>query len=1569
MITRKKNVIIFVFVIALLVGIGVGLFCFLNNKTDAAATTYTSESTKYVLSYRQDKRFGPEGYTWFKKPVIYLYGDSYASSSSTTDSPKFMFAPKYVEITLPYFRGGGEGSVTTWVNSIVLTRGSETVFNDTTTYYCDRYNTPAKSQLSGINGGGNYTFTIKMNEDFVGNNQVVTMIASFEIEDEAPVVNLSDDLANYAFTNKNVSVSYSDNYVAYGKYGRTTSASFGSAETAFDSGNTFTSEGNYVVKATDKALNSTQKYFTIDRTKPVLTLNGVENEGVTNTDVRVSWETTVGTGKQRSNSDDIITVLYSFSSSSMPSSATTICSNSQRFSNEGYYYVLIKDRAENSNTYKFLIDKTAPVIDSFKSYISEEFTMTAQDKYSDIQRWEYRFNSEAVQSNEGATVTVGGGASANGVWSFRVIDTVGNYSSWVTVNYAYRDTFENVDKIYNSYYLPSFYVVTLSQKNYPNYYGSYTFGDYDAALRFATQKEWDSRVIVMDGGKAWNYVSTSNENTRQIYTERADLDAAIEKYASKNVSDRKIMGQNGNKLNNPTDSAGVTRVDALTNQLPVLPSLLSGYSDYRYMLAHFEDSLEAPNSIVNGNKVTASIQYLSDGISLRKGTPIELSYGAAFNSVVTEQGWYLITEQDTCGNVEKYLVFLDLQQPDILVQVEFGNGLKERVNFNQAYIEENAGAMRYVAFDFAELTDNIDEFVMLTISGRNLDAQYLLGDELPMLNFENGYNDAYTITAYDRSHNAISFVVYIAGASPTLKNSSLTSETSCTFTVQINDSNNEITDIKLFKVYYDGTEERLQSDSFDTEICAENLVYRMSVGGKYVFEFTDLYGRTVRTNPIFYMKGLPSATLRGVKDGGLTKNDVSITFNLDASAELYALRDGEWVLTELYELSQGVSSKTMRIAASPEMTAVFKVLLFVTTDRNLFTEYFFEIDGIPPTVVIQAENGEFVPPDTVTTQSFSVNWVEPGYKAYVKKSGALTDETYVKGTYIKAAGSYEFTIYDSARNELTFNVTLDNSVSYTLDGNYIIQSDGSYITRNSFVLSLTEPWAEFNVESSNGLPVQNGQIIEIDGVYTIIIKDLYGNALMLKLIVDKTPPEPVILAEDGRIISSGTRLNCAFTVLCYEEDVTIVYSNGAGYYAYDGSPLSDDATYTFTLTDKIGNRKDVLVIIDKNISFRVNGDYAFDENGNYVSRSWLSITISEEMSVFYIMAEDGTKYGAEERLMAEGTYAVVMKDASGNELSGLCLIIDKTPPVITLEGVQLDGATSGNVVVRITGASEAWYSFNGGAKVPIQDGQNFVADGSYSITASDIVKNNAHASFFIDRSVDVTPSREVVFGQIISESISFSFGEPVTAFLKKDGAENLYTRGDISEPGEYELSAKDELGNEKIYSWVIVPQRAREYSIKVGDFFVAVAKDGLVYSAAVNAGILKLNETGTYTLEFNNATARWSLNLEVDRVNPSVEIENTGKSVKISNPNKDGVTYTLYLNGAKKAFNLSKIAELTEKGKYRLVCEDELGNVSEYDFELNYLGGTTVILIVVVCVLVAGGVVAAVLMRFKRKIF
>ncbi len=1468
-------------------------------------------------------------------------------------------------------------------------------------------------------------------------------------------------------------------------------------------------EGTYTVKASGNisagasVVQSASFTFVVDKTPPTGTLTGVTNGGYTNSNVSFNW------------SENGCTATLDGSSYTA----------GKTISAEGSHTIVLTDKAGNSTMYTFTIDKTAPIIDAYNAYTNKSFTLTAKDKFNGVEYWEYRLNSGEILRCDGEALTIGGSISDNGVWEVRVFDFCGNGSAWEIVNHFYRETFGNSDNIRNSYFVPSYFVVTLSQKYYTSCYGSYTFAEYSSAFSFAIQKEWECRVIILDGGSSWNYVTVNNENTRQIYTDINELNSVIDKYARKNIGDRKVMGKNGAVLNNPTDAEGVTRPDALTEQIVELPQLLSDYSSLRFMLAPFSYSLSVPRSYVDGNNSSASIKFISDGISLREESARPLEYGLQLKEIVTEQGWYLITENDVCGNIEQYLIYLDLQQPDFYADVAYGNGVRETIEFNQNFIDSNAGAMRYVEFAVNSLSDNIDSFVMVSIEGRSISEAFVWGDELPVLSYENGYYGAYTITVYDRSNNSLSFVVYIAGEAPSLKNTSLTSETACTFTVQINDNYNEITDVKFFKILFDGTEERIWADSFDAEVCAQNLIYKMNVGGKYVFEFTDLYGRTVRTKPLFYMKGLPSATLRGVKDGGLTKNDVSILYDTDATLELFIYRDGQWVNAELFEYSQGIAGNTVSITAGADTTAIYKALLYLTADRNLFTEYTFEIDGVLPFVEIKTENGDVTVPGTVTTQSFYVTWSESGYTAFYRKQGAVSDMKYVKDMFITAPGTYIFTFYDSARNELTISMTLDNVVSYTLDGNYILLDDGSYITRNSFTFTMSEPWSEFNVETSNGLTVANGQKLDTDGVYRLSVKDMYGNALALTLIVDKMPPVPVIKTGDGETLSAGARTTKNFYVICEEEGVNISYVAGAGnYIAYDGSLIDEVGTYSFRLTDIVGNVTTITITIDREIKYRVNGTYVvrddiyysrlwlqvvaleetsifevvsedgtlidttkritleglyyvvitdiagnsaeltllidktaptarfetasgqvlnngattnepfriiceeqdskitysfnggaavkytdellsesgtyvfsvtdflgtaaelrisvdtgvkltvngtyvIDDAGKYVSKNWLSVTLGEDMQSFYIQAQDGTMLEADGRITAEGEYTVYAKDESGNERK-LVLVIDKTAPVIILEGVVEDGATNELVTVHFEDYSLIYYRYNNSDKIATYDGVRFDAEGSYNIIALDLVGNSVNVSFVIDKHVDVTPSIAFVDGQFITGAVSFTFGESVTAMLAHDGNENLYTRGEIVALGDYALTVTDEVGNVKTFNWSILPEKARSYSINVPDgFTVSIELNGQVVDAVIDGDMLSLTENGNYKLSFVNANSNWQLELCVDNVAPSVQFENTRKSVIISQPNKENMTYTLYYNGAQTTFNLKNSVELTKVGNYRLVCVDEVGNITEYIFELNYLSDISIALICVVSALVVVVIVALVVFRFKRKIY
>ena len=1366
---------------------------------------------------------------------------------------------------------------------------------------------------------------------------------TFEVDLKAPTGTLSG-VGNHEFTSGNVQFYWDE-----------------AGATATLDGNSYakndviSSEGSHVIKLSDEAGNITTYNFTIDRTPPVGVLSGVVDGGGTQGDVSFTWEDSEYATATLIRTGTLNNEVYE---------------KGANIHEEGNYKLRLTDRAKNFTEYSFVIDRTAPNMAGYKPFTNKSINMSATDNYSKVSYWEYRRDGGEIYCSSGTGLTIAEDYDEqfNGIWEIRAVDAVENKTQWYSTKYAYREKFGNSDIIYNTYFIPAYYSVTLSQKNYVNHSGTYEFADYASALSFATQKEWACRVVEVDGGKGWNYVMPNNEYVHDIYTDRTELDSVINKYARANIGERRIMGLNGATLNNPTDTDGVTRADALTRQLSGLPTHLSDFSDYSLMLAHANHCFKMPQSVVDGNKSTLKVQFVSDGISVRLSAPKTLEYGEKLSTVVAEQGWYIIEESDLCGNVERYLAYIDYQQPQIRAEVMFGSGATEIINFDESFIMENKDAMRYLSFDIKELSDNIDDYVMLTIDGRGLSAaQYVWGDELPILKYENGFYGAYTVTIYDRSFNVLEFVVYIAGAAPSLTNTSLTNDTSCTFTIQVNDNKNEIKDVRLYKVFYDGTRERLNEDSVGNSICAENLVYKMTVGGKYVFEFSDLYGRNVCIPPIFYMKGLPIATLRGVRDGGITKNDVRITFDTTCTAELSVLKSGEWIQTDLYAITEGITQNTLSITASRDTTAVYKVFLYVTDDRNLFTEYTFEIDAILPEATIRTESGGTVEQNTVTIENFYLTWEEAGYSVWYRRSGAVTDDTYLKDTIIKTSGTYMFTVLDAVRNELTFTVTLDKSVDYTLDGtSYTFLEDGSLITRGNFVFTVLEPWSLFEVDSSNGMVVNNGQKLDTDGTYKIRVNDVYNNSLMLTLIVDKLPPEPVITTESGRIISTGARINEAFSVSCAEDDVNIVYTTGGANVAYDGSLLSSAGNYTLILSDRIGNSAEVKIFIDKALAYNVNGTYEIDSEGNFVSKSWLSVSLIEDMSEFYILAEDGTEYGADKRISAEGIYDVYLRDVSGNDKM-LIFIIDKTPPAIELIGVDNGVAADGATTVKLSDCTEAYYRRNGGEKIAIINGATLVNEGSYVLTALDLVGNAATATFAIDKSVDVTPSINFVNGQILNHSLSFRFGEEVTAILYSNGNESVYSHGEISDIGQYSLVVTDNYHNSITFKWSIVKRKAREYVLPVGDYSVEIVRDGQVYNADISENKLHISETGKYELVYRYGFEKWSFEIEVDNIAPTVEIKNTGKTVEIFNPSKNGVTYALYKDGNMVSFNFGVSTELKQKGNYRLVCTDEVGNTTEYVFTLNYMSATTIVLIAVAITLVIAVVVAIVIFRFRRK--
>ena len=115
--------------------------------------------------------------------------------------------------------------------------------------------------------------------------------------------------------------------------------------------------------SSDRAGNSTKYTFTIDKTAPKRALNGGANGGFTQGNVSAEWSSTVGgAGSPLTSDGDKLTVSCERSSGgTYPSTANTPYSS--ELTAEGNYLIVISDRAGNSTSYMFSIDRTAPVLE------------------------------------------------------------------------------------------------------------------------------------------------------------------------------------------------------------------------------------------------------------------------------------------------------------------------------------------------------------------------------------------------------------------------------------------------------------------------------------------------------------------------------------------------------------------------------------------------------------------------------------------------------------------------------------------------------------------------------------------------------------------------------------------------------------------------------------------------------------------------------------------------------------------------------------------------------------------------------------------------------------------------------------------------------------------------------------------------------------------------------------------------------------------------------------------------------------------------------------------------------
>lgn len=216
-------------------------------------------------------------------------------------------------------------------------------------------------------------YTVKA-EDNAGN---VTEV-SFNIDGTPPVIS---DVQNNEYYNKAVKPKYNEGTATLdGK--------------PFESGEEITNEGTHTIIVTDRAGNVSKVTFVIDKTAPII--KKVVEDGQYNTDVNPTFEEGTATldGKEYHSGVSI--------------------------TSEGKHVIVVTDKAGNSSTVNFIIDKTAPVITG---------VLDGKDYNNDR---EISFN-EGIAMLDGKPFENGEKVSTEGQHNIVVVDEAGNVSSAIFV--------------------------------------------------------------------------------------------------------------------------------------------------------------------------------------------------------------------------------------------------------------------------------------------------------------------------------------------------------------------------------------------------------------------------------------------------------------------------------------------------------------------------------------------------------------------------------------------------------------------------------------------------------------------------------------------------------------------------------------------------------------------------------------------------------------------------------------------------------------------------------------------------------------------------------------------------------------------------------------------------------------------------------------------------------------------------------------------------------------------------------------------------------------------------------
>lgn len=1073
--------------------------------------------------------------------------------------------------------------------------------------------------------------------------------------------------------------------------------------------------------------------------------------------------------------------------------------------------IKITDKAGNISIFNVCVDRTKPEV-----IYSGSFTQEGEKIYNNC-----KMGIEATDDRSGVleifiknqktgeitTLSFTQEISVeDGSYLIRVKDKSGNIKEYEYIKYT-NNEFGNIEKIRKEYKIISYYKVTLpayvfNRPGLPNISGQYNFKNHDDAVSFARTKEREYRVQ-QTGENEWIYISGTNESVSQKYINEQQLNAIVNMYADRYVSDRIISKEYSSGISGIL----VNENDFIVNNVSI-PTYLDGFENMEiYEIKHsFVFSIRNNEYNVQSK---ARLTYLADDFAVQTEKIIEVFAGESVLEALNRndfkiQGYYLVEEYDKCLNSFKYLAYLDFEKPKMSVEIIRGDNTKENITLDDMFATTNVGCMRYVSFKIEDLLDNIDEeHVVVRIEGKNIDKSFLKGDVIPRLYANLGYSGKYLITIYDRSNNILKFEIIIAGDIPTWSYTSLSENTDYfRITFNINDPLNSFESINIYKIAGSGAKIKIEADSENTSIDASNIYYKFITGGKYQAEMLDLYGRTIWTKPIFYLKGLPKGLLN-ISDGSLTNKDVVFSFDTKYEALLYTTSGEEKTLFEDYLvlIDEASQRKTITVIAKEGIDRVpYLIYLYDKTDINTFVEYTFGIDTvISPITIKEKDTGKIINKSGSTNKGVVIDYEDSDLIIRYLIDGKL--KRYYRGDIITEDGLYSFTIQDIVGNKEEFSLYIDTLVRYKISGEYIVIEDGILLSRNLLNLDVLEAISRYEVKGTN---LKQGDPFVDDGVYEITIEDNYGNIVEIVIEIDTTVPNAHLSG-----LNEGSNKT--------KNKVSVHFDKDATAYLYrsfklikkiePGEEVDSEGIYRIVVQDRAGNKTTLTFEIDRTVDAMLN----IPNMSITTSRVYLQTNENVSIEVF----KNGEKTDPASNFSEEGEYKIVIKDLVGNEKE-LCFLI------IGTEFNELDLPVFKDSKI---------ISIQKDGLVINHEGNIFTQTGKYEVTMLNLSNEEFKISFLIDSD---KPTLDVIRNKDKSISFKNCSKDGVKAVLYKDGVEinnNFTLTSNIKDAGAYTLVITDSYGNVNEYTFEI-----KKYLNSAGIAGISIAC--AVFLVALAVGII-----------------------------------------------------------------------------------------------------------------------------------